>query len=186
MRELREDHRFRFLFVGGGGKRAALEEECRRDGVTQVEMRPYVDRDKLSEGLAAGDIGLVTQVDVCSGSVVPSKVYGIMAAGRPLLFIGPRDATPSLTIDQHGCGWHVNCGEIGRLTELLKHLAGHPEEVEAAGRRARAALLEHYDLPLGIERIADVLETAHARLREERRPAEAALRDNLANPEVGL
>ena len=197
MRELREDSRFRYLFVGGGGKRTELTAFCEREGVSQVEMRPYVDRDKLSEGLAAGDIGLVTQVNVCCGSVVPSKVYGIMAAGRPILFIGPREATPSLTVDRHNCGWHVDCGDIAGLTGLLQHLAEHPEEVHAAGQRAREALLRYYDLPLGIERIADVLETAHARAVQERTPplqsrkpvrkpaTTAALREDLAsNQEV--
>ena len=92
---LRDDPQFRFLFVGTGGRREALTAFCEANRVSSVEMRPFVDRDKLSEGLAAGDIGLVTQQESACGSVVPSKVYGILAAGRPLLFIGPSSATPA-------------------------------------------------------------------------------------------
>ena len=151
------DKPFRYLFVGGGNKRKQVEEFAKEHSVTRLEMRPYVSRDKLSEGLAAGDIGLVTQDDVCSGTVVPSKVYGIMAAGRPILFIGPASATPALTVERHKCGWHVACNDVDRLTELLLHLADHPEEVTAAGKRARQALLEYYDLPIGVRRIARIL-----------------------------
>ena len=156
MRNLR-DKPFRYLFVGGGNKRKQVEQFAREHGVHRVEMRPYVSRDKLSEGLAAGDIGLVTQDDVCSGTVVPSKVYGIMAAGRPILFIGPASATPALTIERHGCGWHIPVGDVDGLTKLLLHLADHPEEVAAAGQRARQALMQNYDLPIGIRRIARIL-----------------------------
>ena len=157
MTTLRDDTRFRFLFVGSGGRRAELAAAVVAEQWTQVELRPYVERASLSESLAAGDIGLVTQREECCGSVVPSKVYGLLAAGRPVLFIGPAAATPALLIARFGCGWHVPVGEPERLVALLRHLATHRDEVVAAGVRARRALLEHFDLPLGVERICAVL-----------------------------
>ena len=158
MLRLREDPRFHFIFVGSGNKRQQLARFCAHHEIRSLELRPYVARDKLNEGLAVGDIGLVTQNDDCWGSVVPSKVYGILAAGRPVLFIGPSRATPAQTIDLHRCGWHVNCGDVEGLTALLLNLAADVDEVHAAGLRARQALMEHYDLPLGVERIARILE----------------------------
>ena len=157
MKNLREDKRFRFLFVGSGGKRKQLAEFCETNDIHSVELRPYVSRDKLSEGLAAGDIGLVTQHNVCWGTVVPSKVYGILAAGRPVLFIGPKIATPALVIERHDCGWHIEPGDVEGLTRLLQHLAANPQIVQEAGDRARQALLDHYDLPHSIERYAAIL-----------------------------
>jgi colanic acid biosynthesis glycosyl transferase WcaI len=154
---LQHDDRFRFLFVGSGGRRQELESFATAHDLRSVELRPYVERTSLGESLSAGDIGLVTQRDVCCGSVVPSKVYGLMAAGRPILFIGPRRATPALIVQQFNCGWHIDCGDVSALIQLLLHLADHPEEVSLAGRNAREALLEHYDLPLGVERIAGIL-----------------------------
>jgi len=154
---LREDSRFRFLFVGGGGRRKELAEFCEVNAIRSVEFRGYVSRDKLSVGLAAGDIGLVTQHNVCCGSVVPSKVYGILAAGRPVLFIGPKAATPALTIGRYKCGWQIDCGDVDGLAALLLYLAAHPEVVGEAGVRARQALLDHYDLPQSVERIETIL-----------------------------
>lgn len=160
MLALREDRRFRFLFVGTGGRRKALTEFCAANDIHAVEMRPFVDRDKLSEGLAAGDIGLVTQQDSACGSVVPSKVYGILAAGRPLLFIGPAAATPARIVRRHGCGWHVAAGDVKGVTQLLQHLAENRHLVREAGQRARQALLQFYDLPQSVDRIGDILGAA--------------------------
>jgi colanic acid biosynthesis glycosyl transferase WcaI len=154
---LKGDARFRFLFVGSGGRRQELADFATAHDLRSIELRPYVERSSLGESLSAGDIGLVTQRDVCCGSVVPSKVYGLLAAGRPILFVGPRQATPALIIDQFNCGWQVDCGDVSGLTQLLLHLADHHEEVKLAGQKARAALLQHYDLPLGVERIANIL-----------------------------
>ena len=163
MRQLRDDSRFRFLFVGSGGRRQELGSFCHAHGVTSVELRPYVQRDSLSQSLSAGDIGLVTQREACCGSVVPSKVYGLMAAGRPILFIGPGAATPAHIVERFSCGWHVNCNDSSALTALLKYLAANPVEVAQAGQRARRALLEHYDLPIGVARIIRILGADHAR-----------------------
>ena len=154
---LRHDTRIRFLFAGTGNKRQVLAEFCRSEGIESVEFRPFVARDRLSEGLAAGDIGLVTQRDASCGAVVPSKVYGILAAGRPLLFIGPAQATPALLIARHNCGWRVDCGDVQGATDLIAFLAAHPEAVKAAGIRARDALVHCYDLPQSVNRIADIL-----------------------------
>lgn len=157
---LRDDKRFRFIFIGSGGRREELASFCAREGIDSVELRPYVPRKELNESLAVGDIGLVTQRDACCGSIVPSKVYGILAAGRAVLFIGPRAATPALIIERFGCGWQIDCGDIDSLTRLLFHLADNPGEVSAAGQRARQALVEHYDLRLGVARIAELLDPA--------------------------
>ncbi len=157
---LKDDPRFRFLFVGTGGRRKELTEFCEANEIHSVEMRPFVARDKLSEGLAAGDIGLVTQQESACGSVVPSKVYGILAAGRPLLFIGPASATPARIIRRHGCGWQHECGDAEGVQRTLKHLAENRSLVIEAGQRARQALLEFYDLPQSVDRIGDILGAA--------------------------
>jgi colanic acid biosynthesis glycosyl transferase WcaI len=157
MLELKDDDRFRFVFVGSGGRQQELTSLIVAHSLRFVDVRPYVERTGLGESLSAGDIGLVTQRDVCCGSVVPSKVYGLLAAGRPILFVGPREATPACIVRRFDCGWHVDCGDAAALTQLLLHLADHPEKVTRAGRNARNALLQHFDLPIGVARLASIL-----------------------------
>ncbi len=157
MVQLREDSRFHFIFAGGGATRSDLEYLCERSRITETSFRPYCKRESLGQSLGDGDLGLVTQKDACLGSVVPSKVYGLMAAGRPLLFIGPRESTPAQIIERFRCGWQVDVGDIDGLVDLLRLLHGDPELIRDAGQRARQAFLENYDLPIGTTRVCEVL-----------------------------
>ena len=157
MLRLRADERFRFVFAGGGPLRADLEEFGRANGLRLLAFRPYCAREELGNALAEGDIGLVTQKPETLGCVVPSKTYGIMAAARPVLFIGPREATPARIIRRFDCGWQVDCGDTENLVALLRQLAEHPELIHSAGRRAREAFLARYDLPVGAGRICRIL-----------------------------
>jgi colanic acid biosynthesis glycosyl transferase WcaI len=153
MKHFKHDARFRFVFAGGGSLRKKLEISCREEQISTAEFRPYSTRASLSQSLASGDIGLVTQRESCLGSVVPSKVYGLLAAARPILYIGPAASTVGEMIQRLHCGWQVECNHSVALTELLEDLAENPAQVEAAGQRARQAFLDHYDLPLGVARI---------------------------------
>ncbi len=158
IQRLDRDERFRFLFVGNANKRQDLAAFLAENSIRSVEFRGYVPRDQLSEGLSIGDIGVVTQHNVCSGSVVPSKVYGILASGRPVLFIGPRSAMPAIIVERFGCGWQVETGDVDGLVQLLETLQEQRHLVHEAGVRARRTLVEHYDLPISIERIAGILD----------------------------
>ena len=84
MRQLRDDSRFRFVFAGGGARRQRLEEFCRAEGIGTAEFRPYARRSELRGVWQKGMSGCVTQIPATLGAVVPSKTYGIMAAGRPV------------------------------------------------------------------------------------------------------
>jgi len=163
--ELKQDLRFRFVFAGGGPVRRALEDRCRRQDLRQVDFKSYTRRAGLGESLGAGDVGLVTQRAACLGSVVPSKVYGLMAAARPILFIGPAESTAAHVIRRFHCGWHVSNGDVAGLVQLLAHLAANPAEVQEAGQRARQAFLEHYDRPVGVARICRLLGASEAEMQ---------------------
>jgi glycosyltransferase involved in cell wall biosynthesis len=157
MLNLKDDTRFRFVFVGGGGNSGKMAEFCSRNNLHGVSFQPYVQRSDLGNSLSLGDIGLVTQRESCCGSVVPSKVYGLLAAGRPILFIGPAAATPARIIEKFSCGWAVRCGDVDSLTGLLQRLAENPRQVFIAGQLARKAFLNHYDRPLGVARISKII-----------------------------
>ena len=157
MRQLRDDSRFRFVFVGGGARRQRLEEFCRAEGIGTAEFRPYARRSELSRSLAEGHVGLVTQIPETLGAVVPSKTYGIMAAGRPVLYIGPQDATPARILEEHECGWRVEPGNAASLVRLLERLQQDRGLVREAGARARLAFEKYYDKPIGVARILSIL-----------------------------
>ena len=155
---LSEHSRLAFLIVGGGHHFGQFTRAVETRGLKNLfRFHDYQDHNSLKYSLCVPDVHWVSLKPALEGLIVPSKVYGLLAAGRPILFVGPRRATPALIVQQFHCGWHIDCGDVSALTQLLLHLADHPEEVSLAGRNAREALLEHYDLPLGVERIAGIL-----------------------------
>jgi colanic acid biosynthesis glycosyl transferase WcaI len=157
MRYFRNDPRFVFTFAGGGVGRKRLEQVCESEGIENVRFLPYASREHMNEHLAQADIGLVTELSACIGTVVPSKVYGLMAAGRPILFVGPKEATPGLLIQRFECGWQVEPGDVGMLTTLLEWLSVRREEAWVRGQHARAAFDRHYDLHHGVAKVAAAL-----------------------------
>ena len=157
MRQLRDDNRFRFVFAGGGARRVQLEEFCRAERIRNAEFRSYASRSELGQSLTEGHLGLITQIPETIGAVVPSKTYGIMAAGRPVLYIGPQGATPALVLEEHRCGWRIEPGDTAGLVRLLERLEQDRGLVREAGARARRAFERYYDKPIGVARILSIL-----------------------------
>jgi colanic acid biosynthesis glycosyl transferase WcaI len=157
MERLKTDNRFRFVFFGAGIRRKALEEWCMESQLDSVEFLPYQSREQLSQSLGSGDIGLVTLLPACTGSVVPSKTYALMAAARPILFIGSSTSMPARILKRYDCGWHIDAGDVDGLIVLLDRLAENPGLLREAGQRARLAFLEHHDFPTSVLKLSRAL-----------------------------
>ncbi|MBL8210492.1 MAG: glycosyltransferase family 4 protein [Bryobacterales bacterium] len=157
IRHLDSDGRFTFTFAGGGQGKQELSRICAEQQLTSARFLPYADRAAMSQHLATATVGLVTERPESLGTVVPSKIYGLMAAGKPLLFIGPASATPAQVIRRFQCGWQVDPGDWQGLVRLLHHLQMHREQVRMCGRQARQAFEQHYDLPHGVSRIVRIV-----------------------------
>ncbi len=155
---LKADERFHFTFVGHGAHTVALRQYCTRENCQNVSILPYQSRDEFSEILSRGDIGLVTQHPRAVGLTVPSKTYSLMAAGRPVLFVGPRQATVGRIVERHACGWQVDCGDVQGFVDRLTVLYDGRDLLRQAGAAAREAFANFYDLPFGVSRIANILE----------------------------
>jgi glycosyltransferase involved in cell wall biosynthesis len=90
--------------------------------------------------------------------VVPSKFYGIAAAGRPVLAITARDGEIALLVRKYNCGIVVEPGNANGLAEALVQLSGDTERTAAMGARARAMLEAHFTRQRSLEHWRGVLE----------------------------
>lgn len=151
------ENSFCFVFGGGGSRQGWLRKFCHDRQLRNAVFLPYCERQELDARLASGHIGLVTQKNECLGSAVPSKTYGIMAAGRPILFIGPKESTPARIIEQFDCGWQIECGDVKGLMQLLDRLSGNPELIAAAGARSYRAFVTHCQRSIGVARVISIL-----------------------------
>lgn len=158
---------FLFVFAGGGLERRSLIDYCQEYGIRNAVFESYVRLQELGASLANSHIGLVTQKTPTLGAVVPSKIYGLMAAGRPVLFIGPAAATPAILIRQFDCGWQFDCGDAAGVSTLLLHLLEHPEEFFRKGQNGRKAFIESYDKPAGVARVMRAMDLKAQSIYEE-------------------
>jgi colanic acid biosynthesis glycosyl transferase WcaI len=132
----RED--IRFLFIGGGHKRAAIEAEIRAQGLDNVILKPLQPRELLAETLGLADVHLVSLLPLLEPFVIPSKFYGILAAGRPTLFVGDLDGEIGRILQQHRCGHAVAIGDSATLARHILDLRDSPQrlgELAASARR---------------------------------------------------
>ena len=119
-------------FVGVGPRLAEVMSEVRRRGLSNVEFHPPVPREELGDSLAAGDLHLVTLRRGMPGLLVPSKIYGILAAGRPTLYVGPAEGEVFEIVSRGACGsWVDNAADPEELTKVI---LAYREDAE---RRAR-------------------------------------------------
>lgn len=144
MERLRDERSVAWLFVGGGRKRAELDSFLRQGGIHNVSVRPYQAREDLSHTLCVGDVHLVTIARGFEGVLVPSKFYGALASGRPVVYIGPRQSEIADTIQELGCGFVFECDEVDGLVSTIRRLSEDRSLALRLGERARAGLVSAY------------------------------------------
>ena len=148
MRLLKDDPRIYFLFVGDGPRRPQIEAFARDYGIRNFDYRGYFARDQLRYSLSLGDAHLISLKSAFVGISVPGKLYGIMAAARPALFIGPKRCESAETILEAKCGLVLDPEDGGggaRLAGILREWSAKPQLTELLGLNARAAFLSNYE-----------------------------------------
>ena len=136
--------KIRFLMIGGGVGMERLCEEVEAAGLRNVVFKPYQPLERLGESLSVADIHLASQHASVSDYLVPSKVYGVMAVARPLLFIGSEESEISDLLRRYNFGWVVRPGDVGSLSEHVSYLLENPGKIWLMGERGRVAYEENY------------------------------------------
>ena len=158
--ELRDDATVVFLFVGQGHGLRRLRAEASRRGLTNLAFRPPQPRDRLGALLAVGDVHIVTLAPGMGPFVVPSKLYGVLAAGRPVVFVGGVDGEIPAMLDEQGSGFAVRSGAVQALTPIIRRLAGDAQLRQRLGANARHAFEQRFSRPAAFEAWQRVIEIA--------------------------
>ena len=138
---LRDEPRIVFLFVGGGSRMDELRGAVSARGLdANFRFLPYQERTRLRLSLGAADVHWLSLRPELEGLIVPSKFYGIAAAGRPIVAITEPDGEIARLVREHDCGAVVAPGDGAALAAALRRLAADPREAAGQGARARALL----------------------------------------------
>lgn len=149
----------RWLFVGGGAQLERLKAACSARGLTSVRFQPYQPREKLGESLSAADVHLVSLRPEMEGLIVPSKFYGIAAAGRPAIFIGDADGEIARLLREHRCGVTVPQGDGNALAAAVQRYADDSDMCASSGANARKAAEQLFGVDAAVAAWEDAIST---------------------------
>lgn len=147
---LRENASIRFLFIGGGYQWPKLKKAVEERSLANVIFQEYQPASGLSESLSAADVHLVSLRPEAESLVVPSKLYGILAAGRPAIYIGTEDAEEAKMLSDARAGLGIPAGRADLLARALIDLAADLDRTRAMGLNARHVFEEKFDAPIAL------------------------------------
>jgi colanic acid biosynthesis glycosyl transferase WcaI len=138
---LRERRDIRILIIGDGPQKAAVEAAARERGLANWTFLPLQPRERLAESLGAADVHLISLEPKLEGLIVPSKIYGVLAAARPCIFIGAAGGEVAELIRRHDCGITVDPEDAVALVVAVERLAGDAALRQRFGGNSRRALV---------------------------------------------
>jgi colanic acid biosynthesis glycosyl transferase WcaI len=139
-----DDPRFAFVFVGGGAGKREVERRAAA-GAANVLSLPYQPLETLAESLAAADLHAVSMGNDVVGIVHPSKIYGAMAVGRPILFLGPGASHGGELVGSERVGWVISHGDVAAAANAVRAAAGMSDCDRAEfGSRAASVIRSRY------------------------------------------
>lgn len=134
-----------FLFIGGGYYYDVLRERTQELGLNNCHFRPYQARSILCESLNVPDVHLVFLRPELEGFVVPSKFYGIAAAGKPTINVGDPEGEIGRLVCENQCGISVAAGDKGGLAEAINLYVSDPSLRLRHGDNARGLFERRYN-----------------------------------------
>ena len=161
-RRLRDRPEIAFLFIGSGPRYATVQAAARREGLPNVFFQPPQARADLAASLAAADAHFVTLLPGYERLVNPSKLAGVLAAGRPALFVGAPDCANARMLAAAGAGWSFSPGDSAGLADRLAALQADPALAAQTGAAARRLHGRDFAFAAAVTRWEDLLRRAAA------------------------
>jgi colanic acid biosynthesis glycosyl transferase WcaI len=156
---LRSEPRIVFLMIGGGKRFEDLVRAVKLRGLERsFQFRTYQDRAMLPYSLGVADVHWLSLHPRLEGLIVPSKFYGIAAAGRPIVMIGDGDGEIARLVRQHRCGITIAPGDAATLADTLQRWSEAPEALAEMGVRARQMLDARFTRRRALEQWSRLLE----------------------------
>jgi colanic acid biosynthesis glycosyl transferase WcaI len=142
------------VFVGGGAQRAQVE--ALAAGADNVKFLDFFPSSKIPSVLAAGDAHVITIKKGLEGVVVPSKMYGILAAGKPIVAVAPKETEVATLGIQRGFAVAADPDKPEEVAVAIREIAGDPHKLKLMGEAARAAAPD-YDKVKEMEKFLGII-----------------------------
>jgi colanic acid biosynthesis glycosyl transferase WcaI len=141
---LRDRPQFRFVLIGSGAKRDWVLQTVNERALTNVVLPAPAPRADLNEQLAACDVATIAFVPGMAGISVPSRMYNVLASGRPMIVAADRDSELATVVREERVGIAVEPGDVDGFVRAVETLAADRALREEFAARARQLVLERY------------------------------------------
>lgn len=158
-RELQSNKRILFVFIGNGQRRLELQNYKDRYELDNIQLLAFQPQEQLSTSLGSGNIHFISLRPGFTGLVVPSKAYGVMAAGRPIIYQGESWGEIARMINEEEIGHTVPVDNWTELKNTVLRYAQDDELVFKQGIRARQVLENKYSKDQALKDYFDILST---------------------------
>jgi glycosyltransferase involved in cell wall biosynthesis len=145
------------VLIGGGARYTDLVHLAERLWADKMRSLPYQSRDVLSQSLSAAHLHFVGLAEGLAGFVVPSRLYGIMAAGRPVVVAADAESETAQVVQRVGCGIVIPPSRPELLAEVIRDAYEGRYDLDGMGARGRTYVMEDADTRVALGRYRDVL-----------------------------
>ena len=159
--ELRDLPNLRFVFVGDGLAKRDVTECISQHELSNVLSLPYQAKEILAISLGAADVHVVSLGDRMAGVIHPCKVYGAMAVGRPILYLGPPQSHVARILSTYKNGWSIRHGDVAATVACLREIASLSyDDLDSIGARGASAMKINFNRSLLCASVASAVEAA--------------------------
>jgi colanic acid biosynthesis glycosyl transferase WcaI len=159
---LRDLEDLRIAIIGGGARRDELKALAKILEVDQALFMGYQPRELLPLSLSAADVHVVGLASGLSGYVVPSRLYGILSVGRPVIVAADRESETAKIVEEVGCGVVLPPGRPELLARELRRAHDGELDLEGMGARGREYVTAHADRTIAVGRYRALLQELSA------------------------
>jgi glycosyltransferase involved in cell wall biosynthesis len=139
-----KDEGVKFLFVGGGKRWAWLEEAKKREGLTNLLLNGYVQKELTGSVMMAADCALITLGEEMVGVMSPSKLHSNLAMGLPVIYVGPKTSNVDEAIERFGCGVSLRQGDVEGVVQFIREARADGAKLAGLQAKARQAFEAAY------------------------------------------
>ncbi len=143
------------VFVGDGAQRSQIEAAAAASG--NIRFLEFFPASKIPSVLAAADAHVITVKRGLEGVVVPSKMYGILAAGKPIVAVAPRETDAVSLGIRRGFAVVADPDRPAEVVKAVRALTSDPNKLKAMGEAARAAAPD-YDRVRELQKFVEIID----------------------------
>ena len=147
-----------FVFIGEGIKKSYIEEKIKEKGLYNILFFPYQSREMLTYSLGLADVSLVTLEKGFEGMVVPSKIYGILASGKPVIAIIGEESEITEIIRRGKCGEIIKIGDFKALSNAIINYYKNPQKCNEEGMNGRKYFEKNFERKIATKKYIRVIE----------------------------